>query len=477
MPATVTLSPKYAPLFNLTTRYCMVIGGRGSGKSFAVSTAEVNNSFNEGQVSLFTRFTMTSADISIIPEFVEKSAILGYTSLFHKAYNSITNTASGSSILFRGIKTSSGNQTASLKSIAGVTRWVLDEGEELVSEETFDKIDLSVRKTNADIHVVVVMNPPAEDHFILRRFYKERGVPYDFNGVKGDVTYIHTTYLDNAANLDESFLRLAAECEKNDPEKYRHIFLGFPSAAVKGQIYTNWSPFEKWPTNLETWYGVDFGFTNDPTAIVRIAFDGKRRMYLHEVAYTQGLHNADIARLIKQDYRSMTHVLYDDDDRHIEYVGGAMYEGGKRIDFDQWRTLPENRTIAPIVAKARENVDNVIVPVYCDSAEVKSIAELRFMGISAYKCIKGAGSVGSQIMFVKWFDVFYTSTSAGIADEQAKYRWIERKEDRGGGFGNEPIDAWNHAMDATRYGIFTHLTKQGYIYDDIEGVIAAGTKG
>ena len=173
----------------------------------------------------------------------------------------------------------------------------------------------------------------------------------------------------------------------------------------------------------------------------------------------------------------MTHVLYDDDERHIEYVGGAMYEGGKRIDFDQWKTLPENRTIAPIVAKAKENVDNVIVPVYCDSAEVKSIAELRFMGISAYKCIKGAGSVGSQIMFVKWFDVFYTSTSAGIADEQAKYRWIERKEDRGGGFGNEPIDAWNHAMDATRYGIFTHLTKQGYIYDDIEGVIAAGAKG
>lgn len=79
---------------------------------------------------------------------------------FTKQKASVVNKQTGSGILFRGIRTSSGNQTASLKSISGVTRWVLDEAEELTDETIFDKIDLSIRKKNADIHVIVILNAP-----------------------------------------------------------------------------------------------------------------------------------------------------------------------------------------------------------------------------------------------------------------------------------------------------------------------------
>ena len=102
----ITYSRKYAPLFNLTTRYCIVMGGRGSAKSHAESTNEVCNTFNPDQLTLFTRYTMTSAEISIIPEFWEKVELMNYAPIFYKTKASVVNKQTGSGILFRGIRTS-----------------------------------------------------------------------------------------------------------------------------------------------------------------------------------------------------------------------------------------------------------------------------------------------------------------------------------------------------------------------------------
>ena len=155
---------------------------------------------------LFTRYTMTSAHLSIIPEFLEKIGLLGFEDVFSINKSEVLNLSNKSDILFRGIKTSAGNQTASLKSLQGISCWVLDEAEELVDEDIFDTIDLSIREKDIQNRVVLILNPVTKEHWIYKRFFQDKGVEAGFNGVKDNVCYIHSTYLDNKENLSQSFL-------------------------------------------------------------------------------------------------------------------------------------------------------------------------------------------------------------------------------------------------------------------------------
>ena len=148
-----------------------------------------------GHVILFTRYTLRAASISIIPEFVEKIEYLNMANEFHITKDEIVHKTSGSKILFRGIKTSSGNQVASLKSLQGVTTWVLDEAEELVEESIFDTIDLSVRQKGKHNRVIMIMNPSTKEHFIYRRFYEGAGVEDGSNTTKGNTPQgVHKFY-------------------------------------------------------------------------------------------------------------------------------------------------------------------------------------------------------------------------------------------------------------------------------------------
>ena len=149
----ITINDKYLVLDN-DTRYFICTGGRGSGKSFSIGLLLCLLTFEPNHVILFTRYTLRSASISIIPVFLQKIELLGMQEDFYITKDEIINKKSGSRILFRGIKTSSGDQTANLKSLQGVTTWVLDEAEELTDEETFDKIDLSVRSRDTQNRVI-----------------------------------------------------------------------------------------------------------------------------------------------------------------------------------------------------------------------------------------------------------------------------------------------------------------------------------
>ena len=140
----------YNPLYNNTDKLITLItGGRGSAKSFNVGTFIERLSFESGHKMLYSRYTMTSADISVIPEFQEKIDLEGTNDFFDITKKDIINTFSDSVIMFRGIRTSSGNQTAKLKSIQGLTTFVCDEAEEWNSEEDFDKLVLSIRQRNS----------------------------------------------------------------------------------------------------------------------------------------------------------------------------------------------------------------------------------------------------------------------------------------------------------------------------------------
>ena len=203
--------------YNSNTRYFLITGGRGSGKSFTVNTFLLNLTYETGHVILFTRWTMVSAHISIIPEFIDKIEALGKHDDFEILNTEIINKVTGSRIIFKGIKTSQGTATANLKSIAGVTTWILDEAEELTDEDVFDKIDLSIRHKDLPNRVILVMNPSFKSHWIYKRFVKNQ---------RQDTTYIHTTYIHNKKNLSKSFVEQAENLKAINQTRYNHLFLG-----------------------------------------------------------------------------------------------------------------------------------------------------------------------------------------------------------------------------------------------------------
>lgn len=240
----VKLNPIYRSVFATDKRYTIITGGRGSGKSFGVTTFASLLTYEVGHRVLFSRYTMTSAHLSIIPEFVEKIELLDAVNAFEVQAAEITNKATGSDILFRGIKTSSGNQTANLKSLNGVTTWILDEADELADEETFDKIDLSIRKEGAQNRVIIILNPTYKEHWIYKRFFQNhlRYIEVDGEQIEStthpDVEHIHTTYLDNLDNLSESFLQIAQNTKRDNPQAYKSKFLGCWLDKVEGILFT-----------------------------------------------------------------------------------------------------------------------------------------------------------------------------------------------------------------------------------------------
>ncbi len=223
----IKINDKYKSLFEQPkgVRYYIITGGRGSSKSFTATIWANLSILASTSKILFTRYTMTSAHISIIPEFVEKMELLNIENQFKVTKSEIVSNAGGE-ILFRGIKTSSGQQTANLKSLSGVNIWILDEAEELHDEKVFDKINLSIRHTEKQNIVVLILNPTLKEHWIYKRFFEQNNVQDGFNGIKGDTCYIHTSYLDNIENLSESFIEEVKRIQVNNPTKYLNEILG-----------------------------------------------------------------------------------------------------------------------------------------------------------------------------------------------------------------------------------------------------------
>ena len=222
----IKINKIYAPIIENDTRYAIVTGGRGSGKSYAINTILTLMMLEENRTILFLRQTLTSAYISIIPEFQDKIETMGIEHLFEITKTEINCPSTGSKILFRGIQTGSKNNTANLKSINNVSVLCIDEAEEVIDEEVFDRIDLSVRQKGVVNKVILVMNPSKTSHWVFKRFFLEAKVHGCWSGVKDDCTYIHTTYEDNIENLDEGFIKQVEKLKKTNLKKYKHVVKG-----------------------------------------------------------------------------------------------------------------------------------------------------------------------------------------------------------------------------------------------------------
>ena len=379
------LNKKYNALGN-DTRYFVITGGRGSGKSFAITTFLAFLTFEQGHKILFTRYTMISAANSIIPEFLEKLELYGIMEHFRITKDEILNVSTGSSILFKGIRTSAGNQTAALKSISGITTWVLDEAEELVKEEDFDKIDQSVRSKSKPNRVIMVLNPATKEHWIYQRFFAGKGVNAGHNGYKDNVTYIHTTFKDNIENLSESFLLQLEDIRRRRPDRYNHQILGGWLDKAEGVVFSNWRT-GMFNDSADFIYGQDFGFSVDPTTLIKVAIDRDRKtMWIKTMYAKPGLSTKEIGELNRR------------------YAGEDL--------------------------------------IICDSAEPRLISELQeYCNIKP--TVKRSGSILSGIALVQDFDLIIDADSLELIKELNNYVWHERNE--------RPVDKWNHQLDALRY--------------------------
>lgn len=295
------LNEKYQSLFQSESRYFVVTGGRGSGKSFAVTVFLALLTYEQNNRVLFTRYTMTSAGMSIIPEFVEKLELMGVVDNFEITKYEIINKATRSSIYFSGIKTASGDQTAKLKSISGVNTFVLDEAEELMDEESFDKIDYSIRSKVSKNRCLLILNPTTKEHWIYQRFFQNRGIADGFNGTKDGVTYIHTTYLDNKDHLSKSFVNQVEDMRIRRPQKYQHQILGGWLQKAEGVVFTDWQ-IGKFNEDVPMRaFGLDFGFARDESVLVEVSVDKlSKNIWIKEHFYKKGLVTSNIFDLCKR---------------------------------------------------------------------------------------------------------------------------------------------------------------------------------
>lgn len=274
----------------------LLTGGRGSGKSFQTSLFTKRLTYERNQVILYTRYTMASASISVIPEITEKIELEGDDANFHITKSEVVNKLTDSPILFKGIKTSSGNQTANLKSIQGLSTFVVDEAEEWQSEDDFENLSLSIRSKKAKNRIIIVMNPSNYQHFVYEKYIKDTFRLVEIDGVQvqlsthPDVLHIHTTYLDNVDNLSDKFLREVQEIKLKNFEKYAHKVIGKWNTGGDNLVFTQWEEYSgKEPADFYTIYGIDWGYI-DPFTVVQVAYSWKyKTMYVKELVYKSGL--------------------------------------------------------------------------------------------------------------------------------------------------------------------------------------------
>ena len=394
----------YHPLYTNKDKFIVLItGGRGSGKSFEVARFLERLTFEKNRKILFTRYTLVSASKSIIPEVEDKIERDGTQEYFKVTKDRIINKYTGSELMFMGILASSGNQTAKLKSIQGVSVFVCDEAEEWRSEEDYDKMVLSIRTKGVQNMVIVVMNPASTSHFIYQKYIKDThrievidGVPVQIS-THPNVLHIHTTYHDNLEYLSREFVSEIEDIKANNPEKYQRIVIGKWSEMNEGAIFKRYSVVDSMPHFVQRCgLGLDFGYTNDPTAGIFCGVYGNT-LYLDEICYNTHMGSGDIIKALRQ-YSS----------------------------FD----------------------------ITADSADPRLTDELRAGGLRVSPVVKGAGSVIAGINKMLEMDICITARSKNLQYELDNYCWAKDKD---GQYTNEPIDANNHLIDATRYYILRNI--------------------
>lgn len=410
----------FEPLYTSDKRYFFITGGRGSLKSHSLHDYILKLTYEKDNGILFTRYTMTSAKKSIIPEFRKAIKRLSVEGDFHITETTIINKKTKSFIFFSGIKTNSGDQTGNLKSLSGINTWVVEEAEDFKDEKVFETIDDSIRTTEKQNRVILVMNPTTPEHFLYDKWFKHTskqimidGFPVTVSG-HPEVEHIHTTFLIGFKYLSKDWLRKAKKWRvrakkgydivtgrtltEQEQEKsklfYINNYLGGWKEKQEGCIFDNWEVGE-FDDSLPFIFGQDYGY-DDPTTLIKVAINKKKKLlYLDEIFYLSGLDDDKIFEL------------------NMKNCSNSLIIGDSAA----------KTTIITLQRKKLEGKSLNIIP-----------------------CMKKQGSVLTGIQKMQKYRIIVTNRSKNLIKELNNYVWLDKKSDT-------PIDDFNHLIDPSRYAV------------------------
>lgn len=392
----------YKPLFISKKRYKILMGGRGAGRSTVASQRAIAKLVDpEYYRCAIMRLVLGDIRNSIYREITDRAEENEVKDALDINDSQMVIGYGANTINAVGFKKSSGEQKAKLKSLANYTEVIIEEADE-VSEEDFMQLDDSLRTIKADITIVLLLNPPPKSHWIIKKWFdldpvenvSDFYMPKLKEGVK-DVLFIRSSYLDNIKNIDTQTIERYEAYKNTKPSHYYNMIMGYVPETVVGKIYSNWQEIDTLPheARLIRRY-CDFGYSNDPTAIGGLYYYNGGYI-IDEELNQLGLTNPKIAESVK-----------------------CLYE---------WNTA-----------------------MVADSAEPKSIDELKLYGLNVMPAVKGQGSITQGIQAVQGVSISYTKRSINIKNEYENYAWKVLKD---GETLNEPIDKFNHHMDGIRYAV------------------------
>ena len=275
-----------------------------------------------------------------------------------------------------------------IKSITGITDIWCEEATELAYDE-YTQLDLRLRARTGNLQMYCTFNPVSKANWVYNHWFVGQQPPNTF--------VLHTTYRDNKF-LPQQYIDALQAMEKTNPTYYRIYALG-QFCSLDKLIYPNWRQSLPNETPSGTLIvGLDFGYVNDPSAlIVAYADVESKKIFVVDEVYKTGMLNDEIAKLIK------------------------------------YKNLQKEIIIA-------------------DSAEQKSIEEIKRLGISRIRpAVKGQGSILQGIQRLQQFEIIVSPQCQNTIVELQNYSW--QKDKSSGEYTNQPIDTFNHALDALRYAI------------------------
>ena len=296
----------------------------------------------------------------------------------------ITYKMNGSQLMFTGM-----DDPEKLKSIEGITGIWMEEATEF-SQEDFEQLDLRLRGVTKYVkQIILTFNPISEQHWIKKVFFDDP--------IQGVFT-LKTTYLDNAF-IDDEYKMVMENKKKSNPRYYNIYALGNWGTA-EGLVFSNVTQRlirESEIQGLPCLQGLDFGYTNDPSALSQSYIDEpNKRIYVYDGFYEKGMSNTAIADAIKS---MLAH-------RH---------------------------------------------PTTADSSEPKSIDFIRGLGVNIRPAMKGPDSINAGIDFLLGYEIIVNAHLVEFMTEFNNYCWAVDKKD--GKMLNKPIDEFNHFIDSLRYGM------------------------
>jgi len=378
----------YAPLFYFPHRYFLISGGRAGGKTYNTVAYCIYKLFEPEEyvrivVARYTQRSIKSSIYRDILDLLEKWNLMGFVKFEGE---DIVNIQNGNRIMTHSFKLTDKAAVAKSKGIANPTILLVDEAQEIPNEEAFIQLNDSFRNTQGHTQIILLFNPESKAHWIYKRWYlnsKPNPIWLD------DHCFIHTTYKDNPY-IDPLKVREWERMRDIDPKYYSKHILGEWQEIAEGQIFDNWKAGWDPDPEAKRIIAIDFGFSNDPTAVIDCRMRNTK-LWVRELFYGTSMTNQDLAEILKSN-------------------------GITRADT-----------------------------IIADSAEPKSIEELRRAGFTVRPAIKGPDSVRSGISKLLSKEVYVDPSSKNIWNEYENYRWMQGV--------NRPIDEYNHAMDAIRYAL------------------------